>query len=47
MPGEDEAALFSVVLNELGLSEMVNQAIEITLIDAEGNFDSCAMSYIG
>jgi len=39
MSAEEEAELFGVVLDELGSNEMVNQAIEITLLDAEGGFE--------
>jgi hypothetical protein len=31
MSAENEVALFGIVLDEVGLTEMVNQAIEITL----------------
>jgi hypothetical protein len=39
MSAEDEVGLFGIVLDELGPNEMVNQAIEITLLDPEGNFE--------
>ena len=39
MSAEDETELFGIVLDELGPNEMVNQAIEITLSDADGGFE--------
>jgi len=36
---EDETELFGIVLDELGPNEMVNQAIEITLSDADTGFE--------
>ena len=39
MSAEDETELFGIVLDELGPNEMVNQAIEITLWDADTGFE--------
>ena len=39
MSAEDETELFGIVLDELGANQMVNQAIEITLSDADGGFE--------
>ena len=39
MSAEDETELFGIVLDELGPNEMVNQAIEITLSDADTGFE--------
>ena len=39
MSAEDETELFGIVLDELGPNEMVNQAIEITLSEADTGFD--------
>ena len=39
MSTEDETELFGIVLDELGPNEMVNQAIEITLSDADTGFE--------
>ena len=39
MSAEDETELFGIVLDELGSNEMVNQAIEITLSDADTGFE--------
>ena len=39
MSAEDETELFGIVLDELGQNEMVNQAIEITLSDADGGIE--------
>jgi hypothetical protein len=36
---EDETELFGIVLDELGPNEMINQAIEITLSDADTSFE--------
>ena len=46
MSAEDETELFSIVLDELGPNEMVNQAIEITMSDADTGFElvRCALS---
>jgi hypothetical protein len=39
MAAEDETELFGIVLDELGLNEMINQAIEITLSDTGIGFE--------
>jgi hypothetical protein len=39
MCAADEAALFGIVLDELGPHEMVNLAIEITVSDSDGGFE--------
>jgi hypothetical protein len=39
MSAENEVELFGVVLDELGRNQMVNQAIEITLAEAEGGYE--------
>ena len=39
MSAEDETELFGIVLDELGPNEMVSQAIEITLSDADTGFE--------
>ena len=36
---EDETELFGIVLDELGPNEMIYQAIEITLSDADTSFE--------
>lgn len=39
MSAENEVELFSIVLDELGPNQMVNQAIEITLAEAEAGYE--------
>jgi hypothetical protein len=39
MSAENEVELFGIVLDELGLNQMVNQAIEITLAEGEGSYE--------
>jgi hypothetical protein len=39
MSAENEVELFRVVLDELGANQMVNQAIEITLAEAEADYE--------
>jgi hypothetical protein len=44
MSAEYEVELFGIVLNELGPNQMVNQAIEITLAEAEAS-DNCDLTW--
>jgi hypothetical protein len=39
MSAENEVELFGIVLDELGFNQMVNQAIEITLAEAEAGYE--------
>jgi hypothetical protein len=39
MSAENEGELFGIVLDELGPNQMVNQAIESTLAEAEGGYE--------
>ena len=39
MSAENEVELFGIVLDELGPNQMVNQAIEITLAEAEAGYE--------
>ena len=39
MSAENEVELFGIVLDEIGPNQMVNQAVEITLAEAEGGYE--------
>jgi hypothetical protein len=39
MSAENEVELFGIVLDDLGQNEMVNEAIEITLVEADAGYE--------